>query len=291
MQNPISISVAPLNRLTGAMYYDLANTITTMRQLLDAHVVDGFEIQNLAEWDARTPPRDEGERRYAAWEASEKHDVAEIAAVLNASGLPVLSIHANRDVGVCLCSDAPEDIARGRELLDESLWLADAVGAHICVCHLWDTWKETFDPVILLDAVRDIAPRYPAVKAAIENVPTHLISHTPFDLVQPYDWITLDLRWAALFDQFHAFATLKDRIANAHLSGQLSDGRWTVSPKWFTNQQHIINFDTALDILVDQWRYIGPLTVEIYSAREATWDDLISAMKNLIKLKENVWQR
>ena len=285
--NPISISVAPLNQLTGAMYYNLANTITIMRRLLDAHVVDGFEIQNLAEWDARTPPRDEGDRRFAAWEASEKHDVAQLAATLNASGLPVLSIHANRDVGVCLCSDESEDIARGRQLIDESLWLADAVGAGVCVFHLWDTWKETFDPSILHNAIRDIAPQYPAVKAAIENVPTHLTGHTPFDLVQSYDWITLDLRWAALFDQFHAFAALKDRIANVHLSGQLSNGCWTANPKWFANPQHIIDFDAARNIVVDRWSYTGPLTVEITNARAATWDDLISAMKTLMEFKEN----
>ena len=72
--------------------------------------------------------------------------------------------------------------------------------------------------------------------------------------MQSYDWITLDLRWAALFDQFHAFAALKDRIANVHLSGQLSNGRWTVNPKWYTNQQRIIDFDTAPNILIGQWR-------------------------------------
>ena len=284
--NPISISVAPLNRLTSRMYYDLANTIKIMRRLLDASVAVGFEIQNLAEWDARTPPCDEGERRLAAWEASEKHTVAQLAATLTESGLPVLSIHANRDVGMCLCSGQPEDIARGRQLIHESLWLAEQVRAGVCVFHLWDTWKETFDPAILQNAIREIAAQFPTVKAAIENVPTHLTGHTPFDLAQAYDWITLDLRWAALFDQFHAFAALKDRIANVHLSGQLVNAQWTVNTKWFANPQHIIEFDAALDILIGQWGFDGPLTVEICSAHEATWDDLVAAMNTLVKRDE-----
>lgn len=281
--NPISISVAPLNRMTGRMYYDLANTIKIMRRLLDAGVAAGFEIQNLAEWDARTPPRDEGERRLVAWKASERHTVAQLAATLTESGLPVLSIHANRDVGVCLCSGQPEDIARGRQLIHESLWLAEQVSAGVCVFHLWDTWKETFDPAIPQNAIREIAAQFPTVKAAIENGPTHLTGHTPFDLVLAYDWITLDLRWAALYDQFHEFATLKDRIANVHLSGQLANGQWTANPKWFVNSQNIIDFDAALDILVHQWHYTGPLTVEICNAHQGAWDDLIAAMKTIVK--------
>lgn len=187
IENTIAISVAPLNRLTGRRYDDLSNTVTIMQQLLTARVVDGFEFQNLAEWDARTLPRDEGERRFSAWETSEKHTVAQLAATLADGNLPVLSIHANRDVGTCLCSEQPADGARGRELIHESLWLAQAVDAGICVFHLWDTWKETFDP--------------------------------------------------------------------------------------------------AVDILVRRWHYTGPLTIETYGAHESTWEDLIAAMRSLVKRK------
>ena len=280
-QNPVSIAAAPLNRLVGKRYYDLSSTIEVMRQLYQASAADGFELQNLAEWDARTPPRDEGERRLAAWQASEKHTGDELAEALRETDLPILSVHANRDVGICLSSDQPQDIDRGKTLIRESLSLAESLGAGVCVFHLWDTWKERFDPSLLRAVIAETAPQYPGVKAAIENVPTHLQGYTPLELVRKFEWITLDLRWAGLYDELDGFGTLVDRLANVHLSGQLAGDRWTVSTRWFRGGQRTFEFRDALDIIQAEWHYLGPLTVEIYGQPQDTWQGLVAAMVNL----------
>ena len=124
-----------------------------------------------------------------------------------------------------MCSDQERDIDRGKKLIHESLGLADRLGAAVCVFHLWDTWREAFDPDSLQDVFQEIAICYPGVKAAVENVPTHLDSFTPFDLVKRFRWITLDLRWAALYDELGRFEPLQDRIANVHLRGTLVSDR------------------------------------------------------------------
>jgi hypothetical protein len=279
--NPISIAVAPLNKLVGKRYYDLSSTVEVMVQLYQASAADGFELQNLAEWDARTPPRDQGERRLAAWQASEKHTVGELADTLRGAAPPILSVHANRDVGICLCSEQPQDIDRGKTLIHEALSLAGELGASVCVFHLWDTWKERFDPGLLRAVFGDIAAQYPDVKAAVENVPTHLQGHTPFALVRQFEWFTLDLRWAALYDELDRFGALADRIANVHLSGQLTGGRWTVSPRWFREGQKTFELDKAVDLLQREWHYLGPLTVEIYGQPGDTWQAVLTAMADL----------
>jgi hypothetical protein len=280
-QNPISIAAAPLSKLVGKRYYDLSGTIEVMRRLHQASAADGFELQNLAEWDARTPPRDEGQRRYAAWQASEKHTVGELAETLRETELPILSVHANRDVGICLCSDQPQEVDRGKTLMGESLSLAESLGAVVCVFHLWDTWKERFDPALLHAVLDEIAPQYPDVKAAIENVPTHLQGYTPYRLVEQFEWITLDLRWAALYGELDKFGPLIDRIANVHLSGQLAGDRWAVSPRWFRDGQRAFCFCEAMDTIQNRWQYAGPLTVEFYGQPQDTWQGLVTAMASL----------
>ena len=285
-KNPISISTAPLNRLSDRPYYDLDNTLTLMQRLLDAGAADGFEFQNLAEWDARCPPQSEPGRA-PAWEISPRYTINELATILRDSGMPILSIHANRDVGMCLCSDKVADVARGKQLIHESLALAEGAGASVCVFHLWDTWKEHFAPQFLQDTLDEIAPQHPRVKAAVENVPTHLSGTTPFDLIQAYPWITLDLRWAALYDEFDKFASLKDRIANVHLSGQLNGSSWALAPEWFPSQKPTFTFDSAVDTLCTLWAYTGPLTLEMYRPSSNTWENIVAAMQAL-KLKTSV---
>ena len=212
--NIISISTAPSNQLVGKPFYDLYATLEVMQKLWAAAVFNGFEFQNVAEWDAENPPRDEGERRLAYWTDSQKYTIDQIATFLGGTGLPVHSVHANRDVGIYLCSGQPEAIDVGRRLIRESLSLAEQAGASVCVFHLWDTWKEDFDTAFVHDTFTEIAAQHPSIKASVENAPTQLQGATPFDLAREYDWITLDLRWAALYDELDRFAAVKDRIAN-----------------------------------------------------------------------------
>jgi hypothetical protein len=274
-ENPISISVAPTTRVIGKRYYDLPGTIDLMHRLWRESVVDGFEFQNLAEWDAAGPPRDEADRRLAAWEDSQRYTTTELAHLLRATGLPIQSVHANRDVGICLCSGDEQDAVRGQSLVHESLSLAEQVGAPVCVFHLWYTWKEQFDPAVLHRVLCGAATHHPGVRASVENVPTHLSRSTPFDLAQPFEWITLDLRWAAMYDELDRFESVMDRIANVHPRGRLEGGTWQLDDAPF-------DFYKALRILRQKWGYRGPLTMEPSELRTGEWAGLVAAMASVM---------
>jgi hypothetical protein len=272
--NLISISVAPTTRAIGKRYYDLAGTIELMSLLWQESVIDGFEFQNLAEWDEENPPRDEREKRFAAWNESPKLTTDEIASFLQEAGLPILSVHANRDVGICLCSDQEQELNKGKRLIHESLHLAEKVGASVCVFHLWDTWKEDFDPRFLQSVLREIAAQYPGVKASVENVPTHLVGSTPFELMRQSEWITLDLQWAALYDELDRFESVKERISNVHLRGQLEGSQWVLDGAPF-------GFYEALDTIRGKWDYSGLLTMEPGGLWDGDWENLVAAMSTL----------
>ncbi len=272
----ISISIAPTASIVQQRYDDLPGAIELMARLAQEAIVDGVEFQNLAEWDCECPPRDERERRLAAWQTSSKHSVDEMAALLRGAALPILSVHANRDVGICLCSGDEDEIKQGKRLMHESLHLAAKVGASVCVFHLWDTYKEAFDPGFLQDVLREIAAGYPGVRASVENVPTQLPGLTPLELVRPCEWITLDLRWAALYDELEGFESIKAQIANVHLRGRLAGGEWVLDDAPF-------GFYEALDTIKNAWGYAGPLTLEPTGGlRDGSWQDLMAAMSSLI---------
>jgi len=270
-RNPISISVSPTTRVIGKRYYDLPGTIELMHRLWQESVVDGFEFQNLAEWDAAGPPRDEATKRLAAWEDSQRYKVGEIASLLNGTGLPILSVHANRDVGIYLCGGSERDIANGKTLIHESLSLAEEVSAQVCVFHLWDTWKEEFDPAFLRRILCEATAQHPGVKAAVENVPTRLTRSTPFDLVQQFEWITLDLQWAAMYDELDRFESVMDRVVNVHLRGRLEGKAWVLDDAPF-------GFYEALRLVRQEWGYRGLLTMEPGRLRDGNLESFVAAM-------------
>jgi hypothetical protein len=273
-KNPVSISVAPATQVTGKRYYDLPGTLELMHYLWSESVVDGFEFQNLAEWDPAGPPRDEATRRLAAWEDSQRYSTDELAGILRETNLPIRSVHANRDAGICLCSGGKQDMIRGQRLIHEALSLADEVGASVCVFHLWDTWKEEFDPAVLRSVLWEAGACYPRVKASVENVPTQLAQATPFDLVRQFEWITLDLQWAAMYDELGRFESVMDRVVNVHLRGRLEGSVWTLGRAPF-------GFYEALRVIRDEWGYEGLLTMEPSGLRESDLDRLVAAMASL----------
>ncbi len=275
--NQVSVTTAPLNRLVQGMYYDIKSTIDIMKRIWAESAVDGFEFQKLAEWESDGPPRDDNKEftRRDAWSAAPKYTVKELSKLLKQSNVPILSVHANRDVGICLCSDDSREIARGKDMVHETLALAQNVGAGVAVFHLWDTWKEEFNPAFLRNLMSDIVSQYPNVVAAVENVPTHLVDHTPFALVKEFEYVTLDTRWAAMYDELDKFESIKDRIINIHLRGHLENEWWAIDNAPFT-------FDEALAKIQDGWRYRGLLTLEPERGpSDVTWEGLLVALRNL----------
>jgi sugar phosphate isomerase/epimerase len=181
---------------------------------------------------------------------------------------------ADRDVGICLCSGQEREIGEGKRLIREALSLAEKVGASVCVFHLWDTWKNAFDPSFLQDALQEVVIRHPCVKASVENVPTQLAGFTPFDLVRRFEWITLDLRWAAMYDELDRFEAVKGRIANVHLRGRLGGSKWVLDDAPFGLYE-------ALDTIRGRWGYSGLLTMEPGGLHDGDWESLVAAMSSL----------
>ncbi|MFX1341082.1 MAG: hypothetical protein ACFFAL_00165 [Promethearchaeota archaeon] len=275
--NLLSITTPPLAVLIGQRGFQLDAILEVMHRMRKESLVDGFEFQNLAEWDASGPPRDKAqfEVRLKVWEECEKYSVDELAVVLTKSKLPILSVHANRDVGIHLCSDQRREIQRGEKLIHDSLNLAQQVGAGICVFHLWDTWKKHFDPGFLQRTLEYIADQYPKVKAAVENVPINLSNYTPFDVVKEFEWITLDLRWAGMYNELDKFEVIKNRIVNVHLRGRLESKKWKIYHAPFT-------FYEVVKKIKEGWDYSEPLTLEPEGGlKRAKWTDFSAAMTSL----------
>lgn len=272
--NLISLSIAPAIVTTGKKYYDLSASIELMQNLQQMHIVDGFEFQLLEEWDDTNPPIDEQDKRFDSWEDSPKYSIDDIAALIKGAKCNILSVHAKRDVGKYLCSSDSSYIDKGKHLVEEALKFTKEIGCHICVFHIWDTWKDDSDIRFLHYTLSEISLKYPTVKASVENVPTHVNGCTPFDLVKHFQWITLDLQWAALYDELNKFEEVKNKIVNVHLRGKLDDSRWTLDNSPF-------KFYDALNMLRDEWGYKGILTMEPNQLTNGQLSELTSAMSSL----------
>lgn len=272
--NLISLSTAQANNIAGKQYYDLFASIEFMKYMQQKDIIDGIEFQILEEWDAKVPPIDNREKRLVAWDNSLKYSIDDIAALLKEAGINILSVHAKRDIGLYLCSSIWNDVEEGKRLLDETLYFANKIGARLCIFHLWDTWKEEINIEFLYEILTKITSKYPTIKASIENVPTHMKGCTPFELVKHFEWITLDLHWAALYNNLENFVKIKDKIVNVHLRGKLEQSRWVLNDSSF-------EFYEALKLIREKWGYKGILTMEPNELKVGQLNEFISAMLSL----------
>lgn len=253
MSNLISVSSAPIAKLGNKKYYDLSGTLDVMKRVFRESVVDGFELQLQPEWDNENPPLTDTE--LADWNKTPKYTLDEILALLKKAKLPILSVHASRDIGNYLCSRRERDVEKGKRVICETLAFAEALGTKICVFHLWDTWKKEYSVNQLQKIFSNITVQFPKIKAAVENIPTHLEGCTPFSLVKLFDYVTLDLRWAALYNELDAFESIIDCVVNVHLRGTLEGERWVLDRSSF-------DFYEALNKIKNEWGYTGLFTVE-----------------------------
>jgi sugar phosphate isomerase/epimerase len=113
------------------------------------------------------------------------------------------------------------------------------------------------------------------VKASVENIPTHLKGYTPFDLVKSFEYVTLDLRWAAMYNELDRFESIVDRIVNVHLRGSLKGDKWVLERSDF-------GFYEALKRIRNDWKYTGLLTVEPEGKIERSLSEaFLKAMRSL----------
>lgn len=66
----------------------------------------------------------------------------------------------------------------------------------------------------------------------------------------PVERITLDLQWAALYDELDRLEPVMDRIVNVHLRGRLEGSSWRLDHAPF-------GFYEALHTLRQGWGYAG----------------------------------
>ncbi|MBD3407725.1 MAG: hypothetical protein GF411_16525 [Candidatus Lokiarchaeota archaeon] len=255
--NQVSITTTPLASLTDNPYYNLSGIVQGAKLLHEKIPTINFEFQNMAEWVQECEPRDSKTKghRSKAWNLSKKYTVQEIADVLKEANLPILSIHANRDVGICLCSNDDTEIELGKNMVNDSFYLAESVGAKVIVFHFWDTFKQSFDIKYLKTTLDQFSKDFPSIIPSVENVPTHLEGSTPYDLASYFDAVTLDIRWAAMYDELGKFPEILDRIVNIHMRGTLGRDSYTLENAPFS-------FDDAMHKILDDWGYSGILTFE-----------------------------
>ena len=271
MDRLISVSSAPIAAVGDREFYDLVGTIDVLKRILSTSVVDGFELQLEPEWDNQHPPLTDQD--FADWTQTPKYTAQEVASLLKREELPILSVHASRDIGNYLCSIEECDWNKGSQDIWDALYIAEELGAHICVFHLWDTWAKTFDLTHVQNAFREVTRAFPRVKASCENIPTQLQNCTPFSLARLFDYVTLDIRWAAFYNELDAFEEIMDKVVNVHMRGKLGDGKWILDRSSY-------GFYDALRKLLHDWKYQGLLTVEPEGALDSSrFDDFISAMK------------
>jgi sugar phosphate isomerase/epimerase len=275
MTNLISVSSAPIAEFGDKEYYDLIGTIDVMKKIFRESVVDGFELQLEPEWDSENAPLTNC--ALADWTTIPKHTTGEVIGLIKSQDLPILSVHASRDVGSYLCSDKERDWEKGKHVIYDSLLIAENLGAEVCVFHLWDTWKGSFDLRNVESMFLEVADQFPKVKASVENIPTHLEGHTPFGLVKSFEHVTMDLRWAAMYKEFDAFESIINCIVNVHLRGSLKESKWVLERSNF-------DFYEALNRIRKEWGYSGLLTIEPEGRRDGSlFEGFIKAMRTLKK--------
>jgi sugar phosphate isomerase/epimerase len=273
MTNLISASSAPIAGFGDKEYYDLLGTLEVLKRVFIESVVDGFELQLEPEWDGENPPLTDAD--WADWTKTPKYTAEQIVELVKKVKLPILSVHASRDVGSYLCSDREQDWEKGKRVIYDSLLIAEKLGARVCVFHLWDTWKTNFDVDRIEKTFLDLARQFPKVKASVENVPTHLEDCTPFELAKRFKHVTLDLRWAALYDELDRFESLIRNVVNVHLRGSLKGDKWTIGRSSF-------GFYEALNKIRNNWKYVGLLTVEPEGKIDGSlFENFLEAMRSL----------
>lgn len=273
MGDLISVSSAPIAKLDNKRYYDLLGTIEIMKKVFRESVVDGFELQLQPEWDCENPPLTDAQ--FADWSKTPKFTIGEILTLLQKQELPILSVHASRDIGCYLSSSRERDHKKGKRLIHDALFLSDNLEAKVCVFHLWDTRKARFDVQELRNEFFEVTSQFADVKASVENIPTHLKGHTPFSLVKLFDYVTLDIKWASLYNELEMFESITDKIVNVHLRGSLKEDRWFLDSSSF-------GFYEALDLIRNKWKYSGLVTVEPEGKRDRSiFDSFVKAMRSL----------
>ena len=274
----LSVSSSPLNSHMDIQtpYYDLQSTVEVMDRVLSDCEIDGFELQLMEDWNKKNPPLSySNEKKISNWKKAPDYSVDDIVNMLLPLRESILTVHANKDIGILLCSENEKDVGIGLYLLHEALGISKRLQAKHCVVHLWDYWKKHFDFSRVCRQIVELG----SDKICVENIPTHYMDKKPNQMLTNFDSITLDVKFAYMFDEIMAYEGLCSRIRNVHLSGHLSDGVWHVEKVPKENMGSTL--EEIIKNLVGSWDYQGIFTVESIP-KDQTWG---STMEGLNRLK------
>ncbi len=195
----------------------------------------------------------------------------EVLVRLQKEHFPILSVHARKDIGVYLRSKHRSDFEKGKRLMHDSLAFTEALDAEICVFHLWDTFSTSFDLDMISNAFQETTNQFPRLIASVENIPTSLEGKTPFNLVKNFDYLTLDTRWATVYNELNNFESMTNKIVNIHLRGELGKEKWFIDNLKFSfygpletirKDNSSLDFYGILEKIRTHWGYSRLLTME-----------------------------
>jgi hypothetical protein len=116
--------------------------------------------------------------------------------------------------------------------------------------------------------------RFSNIEFSVENIPTMIEGKTPFQLMQGFEWRTLDLKWASMYNEFDLFAEAVEKVDNVHVQGKCQDGS-------FVPTVGSLDYEKALERIVSVG-YSGVFTLELEG--KASYDDIAKYVKKLRKL-------
>lgn len=199
----------------------------------DAIEADGFELMMLKAFYGRLP---------------------EIAGELNRAGVPIRTIHFEKDITALLGLGGEEERREGLRLFTDNVDMGRAVGAEKSVFHLWDgrfSRERVESGIALLETLYEICDKR-GVELLVENVPCKT---SPYLLVSeiaqryPNARFTFDTRHTSFMNEIDTFLESplwQKRIGHLHISdysGETAPGMWGVTRPILHPGEGLIDFD------------------------------------------------
>ena len=180
--------------------------------------------------------------------------LADVRRTVEQAGMPVYTIHFEKDITALLGLGDEEDRGEGLRLFELNADMGAAVGARAAVLHLWDgrfDEKCLNKSIGLLDALFEICDKR-SVELLVENIPCRI---SPYESVlsiakrYPHARFTFDTRHADFIgetDRFFQSEIWKTRIGHIHISdhiGQTAPGMWGVTRPIVHPGEGVIDFN------------------------------------------------
>ena len=184
--------------------------------------------------------------------------LGDVRKTVEKAGIPVYTIHFEKDITALLGLGDEEDRKEGLRLFTINADMGAAVGARAAVLHLWDgrfDAKRLSESIGLLDTLFEICDRR-SVELLVENIPCRI---SPYESVlaiadqYPHARFTFDTRHADFIGETERFMQSdiwETRIGHIHVSdhiGLTAPGMWGVTRPIVHPGEGNIDFNRLFD--------------------------------------------